>query len=243
MIINKPVIMSNQIFDNAMINYKQIIYLWSKIHIISVKKEHLRLNVKLSQDTVSKTAKEERADIAINAGFFDVNTLLPFMGYRDSNYKVQVIRNFPGVVFRDGEAKILKQVINDKENYFQCGPILVYNYSEMSDYSYFIDNKNLFDSYIDDSPAPRSVFAEDEDTYYFIAVDGRSDKSRGLHFKELTSWLLELKIKNAINLDGGSSSTLFIKNQVVNVPSGNKRLNIPFGKERKVSTIILGCIV
>jgi Phosphodiester glycosidase/Bacterial Ig-like domain len=65
---------------------------------------------------------------------------------------------------------------------------------------------------------------------YLVAVDGRSEQSVGMTLPELQNYVAALGLANAINLDGGGSSTLLIGGTVVNRPSD--------GKERAVPTII-----
>ena len=51
-----------------------------------------------------------------------------------------------------------------------------------------------------------------------IVADGRTNESAGLSFRELGYIFEEFGTKTAINLDGGGSSALWIKDRIVNVP-------------------------
>ena len=54
----------------------------------------------------------------------------------------------------------------------------------------------------------------------FVAIDGRSKSAEGMSLNEAQKYLVSLGCVNAINLDGGGSTTLWIKNGgVVNHPS------------------------
>ncbi|MBC8181611.1 phosphodiester glycosidase family protein [candidate division KSB1 bacterium] len=53
-----------------------------------------------------------------------------------------------------------------------------------------------------------------------MVVDGRQDKSRGVNLQELALLLLDLGCVEALNLDGGGSSTLVVNNQLINLPAG-----------------------
>ncbi len=74
---------------------------------------------------------------------------------------------------------------------------------------------------------PRTAWGVDkkERYVYFVTVDGRSKNSVGVTLSELTDILLEFGIHNAINLDGGGSTTMVTKNignssvSVANSPS------------------------
>jgi exopolysaccharide biosynthesis protein len=73
--------------------------------------------------------------------------------------------------------------------------------------------------------------------WVFVVVDGRKKRSVGFTIVELAKFMLELGCTNALNLDGGGFSTMVIKNQIVNLPSGQK-----FGlfkNERPVSNTLL----
>lgn len=62
--------------------------------------------------------------------------------------------------------------------------------------------------------APRSAIGFDATgkQVYFIAVDGRgADESIGMTLNELANFCLDLKLFNALNLDGGGSTQLAVK--------------------------------
>lgn len=64
-----------------------------------------------------------------------------------------------------------------------------------------------------------------------VVIDGRSRRSAGMTLAELADYLKRLGARNAINLDGGGSSSMFIRGRIVNRPSD--------GKERPISNGIL----
>ena len=74
---------------------------------------------------------------------------------------------------------------------------------------------------------PRSVLALKKNKVYLIAVDGRNNKAAGMSIDELTELMHWLKVDDAVNLDGGGSTTLWVKNYpyggVVNHPSDNRK--------------------
>ncbi len=53
-----------------------------------------------------------------------------------------------------------------------------------------------------------------------MVIDGRQEKSRGVNLPELAHLMLELGCVEALNLDGGGSSTLVVNNQLINLPAG-----------------------
>jgi exopolysaccharide biosynthesis protein len=68
------------------------------------------------------------------------------------------------------------------------------------------------------------------DLLLLLVVDGRSDASRGVTLAELAKLLLALGAREALNLDGGGSSTLVIDGQLVNRPTGGTfQRHVPSG--------------
>jgi len=74
-----------------------------------------------------------------------------------------------------------------------------------------------------------------------ITVDGRNINSAGMSLFELTKLMRWLKADDAINLDGGGSTTLWINNYmengVVNYPTDNKKWD--HEGQRKVANVVL----
>ncbi len=68
---------------------------------------------------------------------------------------------------------------------------------------------------------PRSAigFSRDSTTLYLLAVDGRSEKSVGATLVELARLMRKLGAWDAMNFDGGGSTTLVIDGAVANSPS------------------------
>lgn len=81
---------------------------------------------------------------------------------------------------------------------------------------------------------PRTVIAQTEEgKILFLVVDGRNPvHSVGLTISELVEELKNYRVVNALNLDGGGSTTFYLQGQILNRPSD------PLG-ERKVSTAFI----
>ncbi|MGB7209359.1 MAG: phosphodiester glycosidase family protein [Pyrinomonadaceae bacterium] len=81
---------------------------------------------------------------------------------------------------------------------------------------------------------PRTAVAKMKDgKFLMITVDGRQPGvSVGMSLQELAEYLLSLGAVDAMNLDGGGSTTMFLDGKVVNKPSDKEG-------ERKVSDAIL----
>lgn len=80
---------------------------------------------------------------------------------------------------------------------------------------------------------PRTAVAKLKDgKFLMVTVDGRSEESGGISLPDLAAFLLEMGATDAINLDGGGSTTMFVDGKVVNKPSDKEG-------ERKVSDAVL----
>ena len=80
--------------------------------------------------------------------------------------------------------------------------------------------------------APRSaVGVTKTGKVVFAVVDGRQSHSHGLTLTEFAQLLVKFGVQNAINLDGGGSSALYVDGDVVNSPSD--------GTERAVGSALI----
>ncbi len=80
---------------------------------------------------------------------------------------------------------------------------------------------------------PRTAVAKLKDgKFLMITVDGRSEESGGISLPDLAAFLLELGATDAMNLDGGGSTTMFLDGKILNKPSDKEG-------ERAVSDAIL----
>lgn len=79
-------------------------------------------------------------------------------------------------------------------------------------------------------------FSRDSLTLYLVTVDGRSESSSGMTLGEFASLMQALGIAQGLNLDGGGSTTLVLRGQVVNHPSdstGERKVGNAFLVTRK----------
>ena len=68
-------------------------------------------------------------------------------------------------------------------------------------------------------------------TLLLLLVDGRQKESRGVRLEELAGILVDLGAVEALNLDGGGSSSLVVHGELLNNPAGRR-------KEREVMTAL-----
>lgn len=182
----------------------------------------------------SAIAEQNDAILAINGDYY---------GARESGY---VIRN--GVVFRDtsdgsdlmcvyadGTMKIVNS--NDQSaqelvdqgvwKAFSFGPALVRD--GQVDVSVNTEVGKAMAS------NPRTAIGMIDNCHYvFVVSDGRTSSSKGLSLYQLATFMQNLGINTAYNLDGGGSSTLYFNGEVINYPTTSGRSM----KERGVSDIV-----
>ncbi|MEO6595463.1 MAG: phosphodiester glycosidase family protein [Planctomycetota bacterium] len=86
---------------------------------------------------------------------------------------------------------------------------------------------------------PRSALGTTADARVLcVTVDGRTDKAVGMSFEELATLLVALGCNEALNLDGGGSTTLWVAGLgVCNFPCDNKRYD--HDGERTVANAVL----
>jgi exopolysaccharide biosynthesis protein len=67
---------------------------------------------------------------------------------------------------------------------------------------------------------PRTAIGWNESEFFMVVVDGRkADLSVGMTFPELASLMIRLGSTEAMNLDGGGSTTMWLNGKVINHPS------------------------
>ena len=196
----------------------------------------------------SKMASEQGAIAAINGSYFDMkrgNSVCFLKVDRqvvDTTTLGEFARRVTGAVsIRKGKMKIIswnrqieKQYKGKKGIVLASGPLMLKD-GRYCDWSLcekdFIRTKH-----------PRSAVALTKDgKILFITVDGRFPKhAGGVSIPELAHLIRNLGGKDAINLDGGGSTTLWLSgasdNGVVNYPCDNGRFD--HAGERKVPNIL-----
>ncbi|MEW6159319.1 MAG: phosphodiester glycosidase family protein [Verrucomicrobiota bacterium] len=78
---------------------------------------------------------------------------------------------------------------------------------------------------------PRSAVGWNDEFFFLVQVDGRRFDSIGMTLTELAAYLVDMGCKEAINLDGGGSATLWYQGRVRNEPCDER--------ERPVANAVL----
>lgn len=201
----------------------------------------LYLKTAFANDTFGKNVTAATSAIAeVNNAILAING--DYYGAQEKGY---VIRN--GIVYRSSAkgAQVLciyadgtMKVVNDRDytadelvengvwQAFSFGPGLVENGSVSVDENDEVGRAKASN--------PRTAIGLiDANHFVFVVSDGRTDESEGLSLYELATFMQGLGVKEAYNLDGGGSSTMYFNGEVINNPTSNGKI-----KEREVSDIV-----
>lgn len=212
---------------------------------------------KLTQ--LATTAAEANADFGVNAGYWDVRIDKPSTFLVLNDKEVAVTADFEKERV-DGVVCIAKRkIVIDHckagaeapysakyKNILAAGPILIDEGKSVNHTAYtngMVDSaggKPVGAFYTYTRRHPRTAMGCDQSgNIYLVVVDGRSrGNAEGVTIAELTKVCEWLGMRDAINLDGGGSSTMWSKSVgVVNYPCGNKRFD--HEGDRKVSSCIV----
>ena len=205
-----------------------------------------------SQRTRTSTqARQADALVAINGSFFDMSKHHPICYLRIDGKQLgentagvdSINRKYyqygsmtlnegrPHFFIPDSNRHAEDQV--EGANLMTAGPMLIFEGKQLpmrDDRTFVTDRHN------------RTAIAEKADgTVILFVVDGRMKESAGMSLTELATTLQWLGCRNALNLDGGGSTTLYLKgwpnNGVVNHPSDNGRYDS--AGERGVSNCVI----
>lgn len=83
----------------------------------------------------------------------------------------------------------------------------------------------------DRHPRTAAGFSADSTRLYLITVDGRQTTSAGITLPELAYFMTQIGVETGMNLDGGGSTTMVVREEIVNSPSD--------GRERPISNSLL----
>ena len=121
----------------------------------------------------------------------------------------------------------------------QAGPLLLAGGERVADDDPegFSSGAGQFDSDITAGRYPRAALARSGDRIMAVACDGRADDEAGLTFTELAEALRALGATDAINLDGGGSTSLVCGGKLRNRPREEHGIVLDGG--RPVSTALV----
>ena len=185
-------------------------------------------------DTTSDMAANNNAVLAINGDYY---------GARQSGYVIRngkLYRDTSGnrdalVIQKNGEFKFVLESETSASELLQDGALQVFSFGPV-----LLNNGEISVGENDEvsmamASNPRTAIGYLGNNHYvFVVSDGRTSESAGLSLYELASFMKELGVKDAYNLDGGGSSTMVFKGEIINNPTTSGRS----GEERAVSDIV-----
>lgn len=202
--------------------------------------------------TVRAIAKRDGLDVAVNANFFATRGAANVAGRKvpyfigNRAYAIGCLmtdgkwisRPAPGanlVVTSEGRVKIgwFERLPEGARDVVSGSAVLV------------SDGKNLVTAAGDRAPRTAAGITADGKTLVLLVVDGRLiSHSAGMSEQELAEEMIRLGCSEAINLDGGGSSTLVMRDsetgqpRVMNRPSDGHDFVIPISVERPVACVL-----
>jgi exopolysaccharide biosynthesis protein len=225
---------------------------WQHLNLLEINPKKRKLSLAFVTDSLvatSSMAARESALAAVNAGFFNMQkggsvSLLTVDGkiVNASDPKHVADKSFilKGALVLGPGKRVRVESAQADSSYFPrkypsvllTGPMLLENGAEVA----------LAKTPFNDNRHPRTcVCITDERQVLLLTADGRNAQALGLSLPELRTLLAELGCRDAVNLDGGGSTTMWIFGQpdkgIVNMPSDNKLFD-HFG-ERKVANAVL----
>jgi exopolysaccharide biosynthesis protein len=246
--ISQGVVLKTFWFQNTLFNSNQF------VSVLEIKqKKKLEFDIGYDHKKLSITSDfgtQANAIAALNGTFFDIanggsvdfiksdmkvinENRLGKNGNRAGHQRSALVINKGKITIAkwDGTANWEKSLAG--EDIMVSGPLLILDQIHEK-----LDPDNAFNK----TRHPRTAIAIAKNKrILFITVDGRNINSAGMSLFELSKMMGWLNADDAINLDGGGSTTLWINNYkengVVNFPTDNKKWD--HEGQRKVANVVL----
>ncbi len=233
---NQQIASNNDLGFNLVIRTNPVFNSTQRICRLAIHKNSLNqhdLKIAYNQVDLIKTsqiAKNNGAVAAINGGFFNMDEGGSVTYFEINDSVISKTRDpklkwgvsdsiINGAIILSKENKLKIEYANTEDFYAKSkresfvlftGPVLIQN-SEL---------QKLPDKNFSNKRHPRTCVGITKDSIMFITIDGRSKQAKGMSLYELQKYLSDLGCTDAINLDGGGSTTMWTINKgVVNSPS------------------------
>lgn len=185
-------------------------------------------------ETTSDIASENNAILAINGDYY---------GARQSGYVIRngsLYRNSSGnrdalAIMKNGEFEFVTEGETSAETLLENGALQVFSFGPvlLEDGSISVTENEEVGMAMASNPRTAIGYLG-KNHYVFVFSDGRTSESAGLSLYELSSFMKSIGVSDAYNLDGGGSSTMVFKGEVINTPTTNGHSS----EERAVSDIL-----
>jgi exopolysaccharide biosynthesis protein len=235
---------------------KQLFQSNQNIHFLEVKNGSRRWQFQLvsAGDSLVKTsdlALKAGATAAVNGSFFDIKNggavdFIKIDGRVLDTSRLDARRRLTfhqksAIVVHNNKVSIARQTDSSDvkfaeklnfDNVLVTGPLLLWKG----------DSAPLSKIAFNDNRHPRTCgCVTEKNDLILLTADGRTAQAQGLNLHELAFLMRTLGCRDAVNFDGGGSTTLFVAGQpangVVNMPCDNKLFD--HEGERKVSNIFI----
>lgn len=202
----------------------------------------------ISRETVVTLANRHGATAAVNGGFWKLNgtpagalkidhqwfgtPIKPrgAIGWSNVNHKVMIDRILTNHSLTECAPECKIEVIpasnppyttseewNELEHIVGGTPVLVRNGNLIEDFS----PEQTLESFLVNKHARTAIGIKENGDWVFVVVDSSPHlPSGGMTMKELSQLMLDLGCVEAVNLDGGGSSTMVMEGRVINEPCG-----------------------
>ena len=208
------------------------------ILVVNIRKREIAFQYDAKRNIpVDTQAGSTNAMAAVNAGFFNIKeggsvTYIRTGGKiqeSDTARKWSRNSNMNGSVLIDKKGRVIigpghtNEWYDDHTDYpdvLLTGPLLLLN-----------KNKSILPgtSLVTARHPRTAIGTKGRNRIILITVDGRTDSAMGMTLAELAGLMISLRCSDAVNLDGGGSATMWIRNEpyngIVNMPSDNKKFD------------------
>lgn len=248
-IIHPSIVWKHHYFEN-LFNAKQYV----NVLDINLKDTSIKIDIGFQKPallTTHEIAEREKAIVAVNGNFFHTEEGGSVCFFKKDGTIINTSRTdlterlfLPWLddaaiaLTKDERIKIISKPvggwldIDSLPTIFTGGPLLIQNGTEVKQAAHSFNDKRF----------SRTGLGLTSDSHLIlVVVDGNSAESAGMSIKEFAQLFKSLKCTIAFNLDGGGSSTMWIKGQpdngIVSHPTDNKKFD-HYG-ERKVANAVV----
>jgi exopolysaccharide biosynthesis protein len=206
------------------------------IHLLFIPNKYLkdyRIELGYTDPQLKKTSQialDNNAIAAINGGFFDVKNGGSVHYLEKGDRTISRTRK-PGSEWSKPDSLANAALVWDKKGNLEIQPATgdrIYENSKKESAvlvsgPMLVQNSQpvrILNTAFNHTRHPRTCLCQTADSQVFIVIDGRSKTAQGMSLLETQKFLLGLGCIDALNLDGGGSSTLWTKEKgILNHPS------------------------
>lgn len=187
-------------------------------------------------ETTSSMAQDNNAILAINGDYYGFRDQGFVMRegylYRDTRQRGEGYEDL--VIYEDGNLAVVDESEIEASELEEAGAVQIFSFGPglIRDGEITVDEGSEVEQAMQSNP--RTAIGQIEPLHYvFVVSDGRTEESAGLTLLELAQVMSDLSCQTAYNLDGGGSSTMYFRGEIVNHPTNGWRSG-----ERSISDII-----